>query len=73
MKEVKLAALAKTARLKLKLSKAELGRQVGVTRGAIHQAEEFPEMSLTKVRISMIEKCAKVKVSGPFYRIQQDD
>jgi len=70
VKESELAALAKTARLKLKLSKAELGRQLGVTRGAIHQAEEFPDMSLTKVRISMIEKCSSAKVSGPFYQIE---
>jgi len=69
VKETQLAALAKAARLKSKLSKAELGRQLGVSRGAIHQAEEFPDMSLTKVRIRMIEKCTVATVTGPFYRI----
>ncbi len=70
VKEHQLAALAKAARLKVNLSKAELGRQLGVSRGAIHQAEEFPDTSLTKVRISMIEKCTSAKVSGPLYRIE---
>jgi hypothetical protein len=69
VKESELAALAKAARLKSRLSKAELGRQLGITRSAIHQAEEFPETSLTRVRISMIEKCTSATVSGPFYQI----
>jgi hypothetical protein len=33
-------------------------------------AEEYPEMSLTKVRLRMIEKCAPLKISGPFYLVQ---
>lgn len=69
VKEAELAALAKAARLKSRLSKAELGRLLGVSRGAIHQAEEFTEASLTRVRIKMIEKCTTAKVSGPYYQI----
>ncbi len=70
VKETALAALAKAARKKSQLSKAELGRRLGVTRGAIHQAEEFSDLSLTKVRIKIIEKCTSAKVSGPFYQIK---
>jgi DNA-binding XRE family transcriptional regulator len=70
VKEAELAALAKAARVKSQLSKAELGRRLGVTRGAIHQAEEHAETSLTKVRVKMIEKCTSAKISGPFYQIE---
>lgn len=51
VREDELAELAKAARKQAGLSKAELGRQLGVTRGTIHQAEECPEMSLTKIRL----------------------
>jgi DNA-binding XRE family transcriptional regulator len=70
VKEAELAALAKAARKKAGLTKAEMGRQLGVTRGTIHQAEEYAGMSLTKLRIKMIEKGTSAKVSGPFYRIE---
>lgn len=69
--EKKLAHLAKAARKKAKLSKAEIARQLGVTRGTIHQAEEYADMSLTKLRIKIIEKCSPAKLSGPFYRIEK--
>ena len=70
MEEHELAELAKAARKKTGLSKAELGRQLGVTRGTIHQAEECPEMSLTRIRLKMIEKCTPASVSGPYYQIE---
>jgi DNA-binding XRE family transcriptional regulator len=73
LKENELANLAKTARKKACLSKAEVGRQLGVTRGTIHQAEEYPEMSLTKLRIKIIEKCSPATISGPFYQIETGD
>ncbi len=52
------------------MSKAELARQLGVTRGTIHQAEDYAGMSLTKLRIKIIEKCSSAKISGPFYQIE---
>ena len=67
--ERELAALAKSARKQAQLSKAEVARQLGVTRGTVHQAEEYPEMSLTKLRIRIIEKCSPSKISGPLYQI----
>ena len=70
VKETDLTGLAKIARKKSQLSKAELGRQLDVTRGAIHQAEECADMSFTKLRIKIIEKCSTTKVTGPFYQIE---
>ena len=68
--EKELAKLAKEARKQAHLSKAEVARQLEVTRGTIHQAEEYAEMSLTKLRIKIIEKCSPAKISGPFYQIE---
>jgi DNA-binding XRE family transcriptional regulator len=70
VREHELADLAKAARKQTGLSKAELGRHLSVTRGTIHQAEECPEMSLTKIRLKMIEKCTSAIVSGPYYQIE---
>jgi len=70
VKEKELAKLAKDARKQASLSKAEVARQLGVTRGTIHQAEEYADMSLTKLRIKMIEKCSSDKISGPLYQIE---
>ena len=68
--EKRLAKLAKKAREQLKISKAELGRQLGASKGAIHQAEEYADMSLTKLRIRMIEKCSGFKVLGPMFLLE---
>lgn len=68
--EKELTKLAKAARKRARLSKAEAARQLGVTRGTIHQAEEYADMSLTKLRIKMIEKFSSAKVSGPLYQIK---
>jgi len=70
VREKELAKLAKKTRKQARLSKAELARQLGVTRGTIHQAEEYADMSLTKLRIRMIEKCSSAKVSGPLYQVE---
>ena len=65
-----MAKLAKAARKRARLTKAEVARQLHVTRGTIHQAEEYVEMSLTKLRIKMIEKYTPHRISGPFYQIE---
>jgi len=70
VKEADLAKLAKAARKRERLSKAEVARQLGVTRGTIHQAEEYADMSLTKLRIRMIEKYTPDRISGPLYQIR---
>jgi len=68
--EHELALVAKDCREKAGLSKAEAGRQLGVGRATVHQAEECPEVSLTKFRIKMIETFGTLKVSGPFFQLQ---
>ena len=70
VKENELAKMAKAARKQAHLSKAEIARRLNVTRGTIHQAEEYADMSLTKLRIKMIEKCSMAKILGPFYQIE---
>jgi DNA-binding XRE family transcriptional regulator len=70
VKEKELAKLAKAARKQAHISKAEVARQLGVTRGTIHQAEEYADMSLTKLRIKIIEKCSTAKISGPLYQVE---
>ena len=65
--ETELAALAKKLRLKAGVSKAEAARQLGVNRGTIQQAEEYPQTSLTKLRIRMIEAFSSSSVKGPAY------
>lgn len=70
VKEKELAKLAKAARKQAQMSKAEIARQLGVTRGTIHQAEEYADMSLTKLRIKIIEKCSSARISGPLYQVE---
>jgi DNA-binding XRE family transcriptional regulator len=70
-KENELAELAKATRKQAGLSKAEVARQLGVTRGCVHQAEEYADMSLTKLRIRIIEKCSAATISGPLYQIEE--
>lgn len=64
-----LAATARDCRLKAGISKAEAARRLGVLRSTIHQAEEYPGMSLTKLRVRMIETFSRLRVHGPFYII----
>ena len=70
VRESELANLAKATRKQAGLSKAEVARRLGVTRGTIHQAEEYPDMSLTKLRIKIIEKCSSTTVLGPLYQLE---
>ena len=67
--EADLAALAKLFREKSGKSKAALGRDLGVTRASMQDAEERPERSLTKLRWRIIEACSSLKIEGPFYRL----
>jgi|SRR5882724_10322958 len=62
-----LAALAKTMRTKAGKTKAEAAREMGVNRATIQQAEEMPELSLTKLRLRLIEKYSSYHVHGPGY------
>jgi len=69
--ESELATLAKDFRAKAGVSKAEAARQLGVTRGTIQQAEEYPAVSLSKLRVRMIEAYSPFTVAGPVFLLQK--
>ena len=66
-----LAALAKRFRSEAGVSKSEASRQLGVNRGTIQQAEEYPDTSLARLRIRMIERYSDFKVIGPVYVLKR--
>lgn len=67
--EAELAALAKDLRTKTDRSKAALGRELGVTRASMQDAEEHPERNMTSLRRRIVEACSPYQVEGPFYRL----
>ena len=67
-----LATLAKKFRIEAGVSKAEAARQLGVTRGTIQQAEEYPNVSLSKLRIRMIEAFSPFAVEGPIFILKRN-
>jgi DNA-binding XRE family transcriptional regulator len=69
--EKDLAALAKRFRKQAGKSRAEAGRELGVSHVSIHRAEENPEESLLKLRTRMIEAYSKFKVRGPVYFLEE--
>lgn len=71
MTEKDLAALAKSSRQKAGKSRAEAGREMGVSHVSIHRAEENPEESLFKLRSRMIEAYSPFKVIGPVFYLEK--
>ena len=71
VKEGDLAALAKHVRIKTGKRKAHIAEELGVHRPTIQLAEENPEQSLTKLRIRIIEKYSKQRITGPYYRVTE--
>jgi len=69
--EKDLATLARRFRKLAGKSRAEAGRDMGVSHVSIHRAEENPEESLVKLRSRMIEKYSKFKVVGPVFLLRQ--
>jgi DNA-binding XRE family transcriptional regulator len=69
--ETNLAALAKKFRKKSGKTKAALGRELGVTRATMQDAEERPEKNLTKLRCRIIELCSVYQVAGPAYWLKK--
>jgi DNA-binding XRE family transcriptional regulator len=69
VKEQELARLAKKFRQSAGKSKADVARELGVAAPTIFGAEEQPEMSLTKLRIRMIEAYSPLKVVGPVFML----
>jgi DNA-binding XRE family transcriptional regulator len=67
--EAELAALAKEFRTQVGRSKADVGRELEVSRPSMQDAEEHPERSMTRLRLRIIEACSPYRVEGPFYRL----
>ena len=72
VKESELAALAKQFRQAAGKSKADVARELDVAAPTIFGAEESPEMSLTKLRVRMIEKYSPFKVIGPVFLLKRE-
>jgi DNA-binding XRE family transcriptional regulator len=69
--EIELAALAKRFRQKAGKKKADMARELGVTRATMQDAEEHPEESLTKLRCRIIEACSPFEVHGPGFWLKR--
>jgi len=69
--ERELAALAKHFREKTGKKKAEVARELKMGKPTIQQAEEYPELSLTKARKRIIEACSSYELVGPVYFLRR--
>jgi hypothetical protein len=69
--EKELAALAKQFREASGKSKADVARQLRVSAPSVFNAEERPELSLTGLRIRMIEAYSPFKVCGPVFHLKK--
>jgi DNA-binding XRE family transcriptional regulator len=65
-----LAVLARHFREKAGKSKAEAARELGVAKPSITNAEGKPELSLTKLRIRIIETYSSYTVIGPKFSLK---
>ena len=68
--ETELPALAKEFRLKARKTKGEAAAELEVGRPSIQLAEEYPEQSLAKLRIRIIERYSRFRVVGPLYMLE---
>ena len=71
--EHELVALAKKYREAAGKTRAQAARDMGIKQTSIFHAEETPEQSLTKLRRRMIEAYSKTKISGPFFRVDENE
>jgi len=69
--EPELAALAKKFREKTGKSKAQLARELKITRPTMQDVEEHPERNLTKLRRRIIEIHSPYSVTGPLYLLKR--
>jgi DNA-binding XRE family transcriptional regulator len=69
--EADLAALAKKYREASGKNRAEAARELDVARPTLIQAEERPEMSLTKLRKRIIATYSLFEVAGPVYLLRK--
>lgn len=71
--DAKLAALAKKCRESTGKNRAQVARELKVSRPAIFYAEEQPQKSLFELRKKIIESYSNFVVLGPEYRIKTRD
>ena len=71
VKEEDLAVMAKSFRKNAGKSKADVARELGVAPPTVFSAEEKPQMSLTKLRIRMIEAYSPFEVIGPVFMLMR--
>ncbi len=70
--ELKLASLAKQARLQAGVTQVEAAQQLDVTQASISHAENSPDRYLTSLRLTMISKFGGgYEAVGPFYVIKR--
>ncbi|HTQ50955.1 MAG TPA: hypothetical protein VMJ12_09615 [Candidatus Acidoferrales bacterium] len=69
--EPELALLAKRFRKRSGKTKAELARELKVTRATMQDVEERPERNLTKLRRRIIEKYSSFHVTGPVFYLEK--
>ena len=69
--ENELAALAKHFREQSGKRKVDMARQLKLGAPTIQQAEEYPELSLTKVRKRIIEACSPYELVGPVFLLKR--
>jgi len=72
--ELKLAALARQARLEAHVTQVEAARQLSVAQASISHAENSPERYLTALRLAMISRFGGgYEAVGPFYVVKRKD
>ena len=72
--ELKLASLAKQARLEADVTQVEAAQQLNVAQSSISNAENNPKRYLTKLRLEMIERYSGgYEAVGPFYVVKRKD
>ena len=71
MNENDLALMAKIFRRQAHTTRAQAARDMKVSQTSIFNAEETPDQSLAKLRMRMIEKYSKFKVTGPVYLLEE--
>ncbi len=71
VREKELTAMAKQFREASGKSKVEAARQLRVSAPSVFNAEERPELSLTGLRIRMIEAYSPFKVVGPVFHLEK--
>jgi hypothetical protein len=71
LEEKELAALAKKLRIAAGKTAAQAARDMGIKQPSIYHAEESPHKSFTKLRRRMIETYSGLRVTGPFFRVEE--